>query len=111
MMWFWICWAAYAAVGFLLLPGFARDSYEKQMTTWHYQSKRESLHTGIFLGWMKSWIWPVWLMVGIVTNIITAEERAELEEMNRQKSVAEARRIIEEDAAKQQREWERRFRE
>lgn len=109
MIW-WLIPAAYIAVGCWLVPRFTRTDYAAHQARWHsIQTKEQSLREAAASAWGKSLIWPVFLVIHIAVDAITAEERAAEAEAERTKSVEEARSIIARYEAEERSKWANQF--
>ncbi len=106
----WLILISYVAIGAYLTPRFAKDSYLKQKAMWSHNSEQENLTTGAMLGWVKSWVWPIWLLASIVVNRITADHRAETAAEEQAKTVAGAKAVIAKYEEEERRKWAAEFR-
>lgn len=105
MIW-WLIPLAYMGIGCFLVPRFARAEYRAQHARWkNIQTKETSLREGVAIGWGKSLLWPVFLIIHIAVEIITAEERAVENEAQKAKTIEGAKAIIKRYEAEERARW------
>jgi len=110
MIW-WLIPIAYAVIGAMLIPRFTRPIYRATHQRWHMiQSKETSLKEAVGDAWLQSLVWPIFLIISIAVERITAEERFEAEEKARAKTVEGARAVIARFEAEEKRKWDANFR-
>lgn len=122
MFWlvFWLIVVAHLSIMVMLMPRFIHESYLVERNKYSYRSEKAALSEAGFSGFFKSMAWPIFLTVGWcagkVQKKIQAEKEVEqaekrLAEYKRQQiaDVATAKRILAQDKANKENEWEREF--
>ena len=105
----WLILIAYVLIGAMLVPRFTRAAYVVEEKRYSFRSKAESLREAAGIGWAKSLIWPVFLVIHVAVERITAEEREIAAEKERAKTVEGARAVIARFEAEEKRKWDSAF--